>query len=175
MSSVRLEGLDHLVATLEGLATKSEVAAQTAARACCQEVLGVMQSQFLNGQAIGRVDDALIDHWTIRDTSSPAGAILGTNVPYAHAQEYGFKGHVSVKEYSRRPGVARKPRESDRSYKARRNKFQETERGSTPSIRVAAHSRYMNLRPRAFLRGAVAASRDSLVRIALGVWRASAG
>lgn len=171
MSSVRLEGLDRLVAVLEGLSAKNNAAAQTAARACCEHVLGVMRSQFLNGQVIGKVDHALINNWTVRDTSSPPGAVLGTGVPYARAQEYGHKGRVQVRGYQRRPAVKRKPKESNRAYKARRNKFQETEVGRAFSVEVRGHGRMMNLRPRRFLRGAVEASRDSLPAIAAGVWR----
>jgi len=170
MSAVRLEGMDRLQARLDRLMAVNETAAAEAAVAGAEHVKAVMVSQFLNGQAIGRVDHALIGQWNVRKETRPPAGVLFTAVPYARAQEYGFRGVVQVRPYKRRRQLRRKSGESDSSFSRRRTAFQEGPPGGF-DIQVPGHSRAMNLRPHSFLRGAIEATRQSLRDIVLAVWR----
>lgn len=170
MSTFRLEGLDRLQLRLEKLANTSTAAMAEAATAGAAYVHSVMVKEFLNGQAIGRVDHALIGQWSVRRQDVPPAGLLSTNVPYARAQEYGFRGIVQIRPYKRRKQLRRGVGESDRSFTRRRTEFQEGREGGF-DITVAGHSRPMNLRPRAFLRGAINASRSRLRSIVLDIWR----
>jgi len=170
MSAVRLEGMDRLQARLDRLMAVNEEAAAEAAAAGAEHVHRVMRTEFLNGQAIGRVDHALFNGWSVRKETRPPAGVLFTNIPYARAQEYGFRGEVQVRPYRRRRQLRRKTGESDRSFSRRRTAFQEGPSGGF-DIQVAGHARDMNLRPRSFLRGAIEATRQSLRDIVLAVWR----
>lgn len=175
---IRLEGLDRIQARLQRMATLSKPAAVQAMNDCADHVHTVMVTQFLNGQAIGKVHHALATQWHVRTFQEPPAAVLGTGVPYAHAQEYGASDDVFVKSHHRRPGLRRRivrggRRESDRSYKRRKTAWQEGKgsKGAVFSIEVQGHPRTLKLRERKFLRGAIDVSRPALRQIVLLAWR----
>ena len=170
MSFVQLQGLERIQARIERMAARNVEAASEAARAGADYVHSVLVTRHLNGQSIGRVDHALIGGWHVRGFTSPPGAVLGTSIPYARAQEYGFSGTVQIPEHTRRKNFPRRRGESRRSFTARRTRFQESPEGGF-DITVSAHSRRMNLAPRSFLRNSIADSRPDLGRIMAAVWR----
>ena len=170
MSSVMIEGLEGLVERIERMAQQSKGAAAKAAAAGAEHVHAIMVTRHLNGQVIGRRQHALVGQWTIRPITSPPGAILGTGVPYAHAQEYGFTGEVQIPAHRRRKALPRRPRESRRAFTKRRTEFQEGPDGGF-NVEVRAHPRQMNLKPRRFLRGAIEEARPELPEIMENIWR----
>lgn len=77
-----------------------------------------------------------------RVSTSRIEAIVGTNVEYARAHEYGFKGRVRVKEHLR-------------IVKEGRRKF---------STWIRAHDKVLNLPERSFLRSALREMQPEIVR-----------
>lgn len=170
MSFVQVQGLEQFRARVERMAGRNVEAASEAARAGAEYVHSILVTRHLNGQSIGRVDHALIGGWHVRGFTSPPGAVLGTSIPYAHAQEYGFRGTVQIPEHPRRKNFPRRRGESERSFTARRTRFQESVEGGF-DVTVRAHSRRLNLWPRSFLRNSIADARPDLGGIMLAVWR----
>jgi len=170
VSAVIIEGLEGLVERINRMALRSVEAAATSAAAGAEYVHRIMVTQHLNGQSIGRRDHALIQGWNVRKITSPPGAILGTGVPYAHAQEYGFRGEVQIPAHKRRNALPRRRAESRRAFTKRRTAFQESPAGAA-TVEVRAHPRRMRLRPRRFLRGAIEDARPDLSGIMESVWR----
>jgi phage gpG-like protein len=85
----------------------------------------------------------------VTDSGSKVMAIIGTNVKYAGAHEYGFDGTVSVKEHVRRSKAqaaeARRTRKDGTTYLTRNGK-------SGGAITVGGHTRMMHMPERSFLR-----------------------
>ena len=170
MSTVVIEGLEGLVERINRMAQRSAEAAATSAAAGAEYVHRIMVTQHLNGQSIGRRDHALIGGWDVRKITSPPGALLFTGIPYAHAQEYGFRGEVQIQAHKRRNAFAPRSGERRSAFTKRRTAFQESPAGAA-TVEVRAHPRRMRLRPRRFLRGAIDDSRPDLSGIMEAVWR----
>lgn len=89
----------------------------------------------------------------VRASGTTIEGIVGTNVEYGAAHEYGFKGTVTVREHMRRITTNSKAKALGKmpkygGYERKRRYFS----GSTP---VHSHTRTVNLPERSFLRSAL--------------------
>jgi len=112
---------DALQARLRVLVTKATIGVQRRAK------------EKLNGEVLnvrtGRLRRSITQRVT--ESAGKVEGIVGTNVEYAHAHEFGFQGNVTVKEHLRRL------------------------KASGRQAIVRAHSRNVNLPERSFLRSAL--------------------
>jgi phage gpG-like protein len=94
----------------------------------------------LFGQVLQRRSGALVASIAaaVEDSGETISATVGSDLPYAHAQEYGFDGIVGVRSHLRRITMA-----FGRPIGVR-------------TVAVAAYSRRMDLPERSFLRSALA-------------------
>lgn len=89
----------------------------------------------------------------VEEKGSTISGVVGTNVRYAAAHEYGFVGVVTVKEHLRREKLVTKKIK----FQPGKNLLRTTVKNSGFSSIVRAHTRKINLPERSFLRSTLKA------------------
>lgn len=135
----QIVGGEELVSRLTAMPERLRGQLKTTIQRLTLNLLRDVKSGKLTGQVLnvrsGRLRRSI--NQRVEENGTSIFGVVGTNVEYARAHEYGFKGVVSVKSHMRK-----------------------TKRGG--SAYVSAHNRRMNLPERSFLRSALADSKVTI-------------
>jgi len=140
-------GDDKVIARFNGLNDRLMNELVRATRLSAASLAAYIQKDKLSGQVLRNITGRLRRSITFQTIERPDSttATVGTNVEYAHALEYGFKGPVNVREHLRMQKVAfGRPMKDPRQ------------------VTVRAHTMNMNVPGRSFLRSSLAEKADEI-------------
>ena len=141
MIKAEIIGADKVLANMAGIFPRVRAAAKQSITRSLLELVAEVKSQKLSGQVLrnrtGRLRRSI--HMTgVTDSGNEISGVVGTNVEYAAAHEYGFTGTVTVKAHMRKITQA--------WGKSLKNPRQ---------VSVSSHGRQVNLPEKSFLRSAL--------------------
>lgn len=150
MIEIRVTGAEQVVVELEQIPPRSRSYLTTVIQKITNQLHDEVQRGKLEGQVLkhrsGRLSQSI--HAQVKSEADVIEGIVGTNVEYARAHEYGFNGQVSVRAHLRKITEAF-GRVLDAPVEAQ----------------VQAHSRHMRLPKRSFLRSTLEEHRSEIHRL----------
>lgn len=110
MISVQIIGTEKVVGKMKRLTDTARIRLLTEVNAIAAKLVRGVKESKLTGQVLhvrtGRLRRSI--HQTVRSSNTEVTGIVGTNVVYAHAHEYGFEGDESVRGHLRRAKSGKK-------------------------------------------------------------------
>lgn len=103
MIDAKIENSDCVIAQLNSISARSQVAVRERMRSIVVELRSYVVKNKLSGQVLRRRTGTLsrsIDSAVVENSQGVLG-VVSTNVKYARAHEYGFSGAVAVKSHVR--------------------------------------------------------------------------
>lgn len=141
MIRAEILGVPAVTAKLKRIPPDVQLALGKSVGRICLALVRTVKQNKLTGQVLhvrsGRLRRSI--HSEVSSTETAVTGIVGTNVEYAAAHEYGFTGTESVRQHLRTITQA----------------FGRAIKGGAVQVQVSAHSRQVNLPERSFLRSAL--------------------
>ena len=157
MIKAEIIGADKVLANMAGIFPRVRAAAKRSITRSLLELVAEVKSNKLSGQVLrnrtGRLRRS-IHSSGVKDSGSEISGVVGTNVEYAAAHEYGFTGTVTVKAHMRITKASMKAAMGFKGLK-KSERLTYARSSGAGGATVKSHSRKVNIPERSFLRSAL--------------------